>query len=210
MYETINAIQQKQEATLNDIQLKLIEMNQVKDHLMSTNEFKPNLSLFDQKEETSLFGSIKLNSFWLNMNLFKSQILKGERQMSELIKVCQFSPNDKWSLLYRGTRDGFGAVDFHTRCDGHSNTLTILKTKQSQFIFGGFTTAKWETPKFPKFKSDRNAFIFSLTNKDNRPLKMKIKQNRHQSAIRCHSEYGPTFGGGHDIYVANNANTTMG
>jgi hypothetical protein len=87
LYETINAIQQKQEATLNDIQLKLIEMNQVKDHLMSTNEFKPNLSLFDQKEETSLFGSIKLNSFWLNMNLFKSQIIKGERQMSELIKV---------------------------------------------------------------------------------------------------------------------------
>jgi hypothetical protein len=81
LYETINAIQQKQEATLNDIQLKLIEMNQVKDHLMSTNEFKPNLSLFDQKEETSLFGSIKLNSFWLNMYSLKSQILKGDRQM---------------------------------------------------------------------------------------------------------------------------------
>ena len=38
---------------------------------------------------------------------------------------------------------------------------------------------------------------------------MKIKTNYHQSAIRCHSEYGPTFGGGHDIHIANNANPTM-
>jgi hypothetical protein len=189
LYETINAIQQKQEATLNDIQLKLIEMNQVKDHLMSTNEFKPNLSLFDQKEETSLFGSIKLNSFWLNMNLFKSQILKGDRQMSELIKVCQFSPNDKWSLLYRGTRDGFGSNDFHSKCDGHSNTLTILKAKESSYIFGGFTTVHWESSTNGKWKSDPNAFIFSLTNKDNKPVKMKIiDPNKHHRAITCHSE----------------------
>ena len=25
----------------------------------------------------------------------------------KLIDVCEFSPNDKWSRLYRGTRDGF-------------------------------------------------------------------------------------------------------
>jgi hypothetical protein len=37
--------------------------------------------------------------------------------MSELIKVCEFSPNDKWSLLYRGTRDGFDSSDFHSKSD---------------------------------------------------------------------------------------------
>jgi hypothetical protein len=64
------------------------------------------------------------------MNSFESsQILKGDRQSFELIKLCEFSPNDKWSLLYRGTRDGFGAKDFHSNCDGHSNTLTILKAR---------------------------------------------------------------------------------
>jgi hypothetical protein len=55
------------------------------------------------------------------MNSFKSQILTDERQMSDLIKLCDLSPNDKWSLLYRGTRDGSGSRDFHSRCDGHSN-----------------------------------------------------------------------------------------
>jgi hypothetical protein len=106
---------------------------------------------------------------------------------------------------------GYGAKDFHSKCDGHSNTLTILKAKYSSYIFGGFTSVYWEvgTQARGTWKSDPNAFIFSLTNKDNRPIKMKIKTNFHQSAIRCHSEYGPTFGGGHDIYVANNANLTM-
>ena len=39
-----------------------------------------------------------------------------------------------------------------------------------------------------KYKSDPNAFIFSLTNKDNSPLKMKVDPNEHQWAILCHSE----------------------
>ncbi len=60
-----------------------------------------------------------------------------------------------------------------------------------------------------KCKFDPNAFIFSLTDKDNKQLKMKMDSNRLQYAIRCNPEYGPTFGLGNDIYVANNSNTTM-
>ena len=36
---------------------------------------------------------------------------------------------------------------------------------------------------------------------------MKIDPNKHKYAIFCDSEYGPTFG--YDIFIANNANTTM-
>ena len=38
---------------------------------------------------------------------------------------------------------------------------------------------------------------------------MKIDPNRHQYALYCHSEYGPTFGKGCDIFIANYPNTTM-
>ncbi len=71
------------------------------------------------------------------MNSFKSQILTDIEQSIELINLCEFSTNDKWSLLYRGTRDGFGVKDVHSNCDGHSNTLTIFKAKQKSYIFGG-------------------------------------------------------------------------
>jgi hypothetical protein len=203
LIETIQESQRKQEESLKDIQIKLNQMSKIKDDLKATNGFKPNLSSFNQEE----FGSIKLNAYWLNLNSFKSQILKGERQMTELMKLCEFSPSHKWNLIYRGTRDGFGAKDFHSKCDGHSNTMSILKAKESEFIFGGYTTVSWESSARGKYKSDPNAFIFSLKNKDNQPLKMKIDPNGHHRAIYCYSSFGPTFGG--DIHIADDANTTM-
>ena len=182
-------------------------MSKIKEDLKASNDFKPNLSSFNQTE-TSLFGSIKLNGYWLNSNSFKGQILTNERQISEFIDLCEFSSNDKWSLLYCGTRDGFGSHVFHSKCNGHANTLTILKAKGSKFIFGGFTTVYWDSPALGQWKSDPNAFIFSLTNNENKPLKMKIDSNQHEYAIQCNYRYGPIFGGC-DIAIANNANTTM-
>jgi hypothetical protein len=85
--------------------------------------------------------------------------------MSELIKVCEFSPNDKWSLLYRGTRDGFDSSDFHSKCDGYYNTLTILKAKGSGYMFGGLSSDSWDCS--DTCKPDPNTFLFSLTNKEN-------------------------------------------
>jgi hypothetical protein len=121
--------------------------------------------------------------------------------------LCEFCPNDKFTLLYRGTRDGFGSEDFHSKCDGHKNTLTICKAKGSKFIFGGFTTADWKSSDY--WKSDSNAFLLSLKNKDNKPVKMRINPNHTDMAIYCDDGYGPTFGDGRDIKIANNANTTM-
>ena len=83
--------------------------------------------------------------------------------------------------------------------------MTILKASESSFIFGGFTIATWDSS--GKWKPDPHAFLFSLTNKDKQPCKMKIYPNQHQYAIRCYAGFGPTFGDGKDIYVASNSNT---
>jgi hypothetical protein len=208
LIQSIKEMQQRQEESLKEIQSKLNEINQVQVDLKATNEFKPNLTLLNKELSSSLsssfFGSMKLNNC-SNADPFTSQILTGN-QPNELIKLCEFSPNDKWSLLYRGTRDGFSAQDFHSKCDNKSPTLSIFKAHDSSYIFGGFTTVSWESTN-GKWKSDRNAFIFSLKNKDNTPLKMKVDPNYHQYAIGCHSVFGPSFGG--DIVIANNANTMM-
>ena len=71
------------------------------------NEFKPNLS-FNQDS----FGLLRLNEY--SRDPFESQILSGT-QPSDLINLCEFTLRDKWTLLYRGTRDGFGANDFHSK-----------------------------------------------------------------------------------------------
>jgi hypothetical protein len=202
-------MQQRQEESLKEIQSKLNEINQVKVDLKATNEVEPHLTLLNQESSSSLsssfFGSMKLN-ICSNMDPFKSQILTGN-QPNQLIRICEFSPNDKWTLLYRGTRDGFGAKLFHFKCDNKSPTLSICKAQESSYIFGGFASVTWDGSQ--PFKSDRNAFLFSLTNRDNQPLKIKIDPNKHQYAIYCHSSIGPSFGGGCDILIATNANTTM-
>jgi hypothetical protein len=86
----------------------------------------------------------------------------------------------------------------------HSSTIII----KSSNVFGGFTSVSWDGSS--GYKSDPSAFIFSLTNKDNTPLKMKIDPNRHDEAIGCVAKFGSSFGGGIDICITNNANTTMG
>jgi len=41
-------------------------------------------------------------------------------------------------------------------------------------------------------------------NKLNTPIKMKWSQG---SGITCHTSYGPTFGGGHDLHIDDKSNT---
>jgi hypothetical protein len=199
LIESIRDMQRNQETAIAELKLKLDEQSQVKDELIKMNEFKPNLS-FSQDS----FGQLYLNEY-SNIDPFESQILTG-RQPSELIKLCEFYLKDKWTLLYRGTRDGFGAANFHSKCDNRNNTLTISKAHGTSYIFGGFNSINWKSS--DQYKSDPNAFLFSLTNKDNKPSKMwQINTNR---SIYSQSNYGPTFGGGADLHICNYANSTKG
>ena len=51
-----------------------------------------------------------------------------------------------------------------------------------------------------------NAFIFSLRNKEGLgPFKSMVRS--HSPAINRASSQGPTFGGGYDIHITNNANS---
>jgi hypothetical protein len=123
LIESIKEMQRNQENAVEMIKLKLDELRQANDQLKASNEFKANLS-FSQ----DLFGSLTLNEN--SSDPFKSQILTGLQPM-QLIQLCEFSTEDKWSLLYRGSRDGFEPRDFHSKCDGKSPTLTIFKAKES-------------------------------------------------------------------------------
>ena len=197
--ESFGQIQLRQnEAILPIIKEEINLMSQIRDNLKVSNQFKPNLS-FDE----IFFGQLVLNEY--SIDPFKSHILTGQ-QPTKLIQLCEFNIDDTFKLLYRGSQDGFDSINFHSKCDGHKNTLTILKTIDASFVFGGFTSEAWDVS--GDWKSDSDAFLFSLTNKDNNPCKMKIDSNQSQFAILCNSEYGPTFGDGPDIYVDSNANTT--
>jgi hypothetical protein len=105
------------------------------------------------------------------------------------------------SLLWRGSRDGFGVRAFHSRCDGHANTLVLIQDTEGN-IFGGFTPVKWESRPYSLYnKVDQSlkSFLFTLKNPHNVPArKFALKAGKKNKAICCNSLRGPHF---RDIWV---------
>jgi hypothetical protein len=110
---------------------------------------------------------------------------------------------NRFKLLWRGTRDGFSAGEFHGRCDGHANTLTII-CDTSGNIFGGFTPVSWESREWNaeggaadncrKADPTLKSFLFTLKNPhDYPPKKFPLKPGEKDRAIGCDDSCGPRF-----------------
>ena len=129
-----------------------------------------------------------------------SMIINDLTMENNLLKLCKLS-GKQFKLLYRASRDGFAASNFHAKCDNQPGTLTIIKTTKG-YIFGGYTAVASENRN--RYKSDNSAFLFSLVNARSLPLLMPVKV-RGENAIVCHVIFGPMFGG--DLVIAANSNT---
>jgi hypothetical protein len=84
-----------------------------------------------------LILNIYIRDFLVSRIIDESLSQKLEELLEKKDLNCQ-----KWSLLYRGSRDGFRASNFHSHCDNKPITLTIIKSTSGN-IFGGFTSAHW-------------------------------------------------------------------
>jgi hypothetical protein len=104
-------------------------------------------------------------------------------------------------LLYHGSRDDFRTSNFYSKCDNKSNTVTIILTTKS-FIFGGFSPLAWDSSNQDKSNNARKSFLFSVRNPHN-IADRKFALRDPISMIGGYPSYGPLFGGGHDIQVAN-------
>ena len=120
--------------------------------------------------------------------------------MKKFKTLLNLSQNQTLKMIYQASKDGFR--NFHSKCDGVLGTLTVIKSNSnistvSYNIFGGYTQADWSG--YYQYKYDSNAFLFSLINAYNKPVKMLV--NNPWYAIYASSDYGPTFGGGKDFYI---------
>jgi hypothetical protein len=134
------------------------------------------------------------DQYWLNYSL----ILKEDESLS----LGDMTKSSKSNLLYRASRDGFTCQAFHSKCDGKLNTLTIIKNNLD-YVFGGYASSAWDDS--GDYINDPKAFLFSLR-RDGVSCKDKFTIKNPSSALFGHSSYGPTFGGGHDIYIYDSSN----
>ena len=161
--------------------------------------------IFKEADFYNLEGLKEIISPSLEINILKSYLdtnILTPSQIKDLIKLCSFKGSEKWKLIYRASVHGFLADDFHGKCDESTKTLTLIRTTQS-YVFGGYTEAAWSQK--GGYVNDPNAFIFSLVNKENKPIHIPCSQP--PNAIYCNSIYGPTFGGGHDIHICDKSDS---
>ena len=130
-------------------------------------------------------------------NLFKDSAivrLDEKKMIDEWIDPYS-EKNITSELLFRTSIDGDNATTFHNKCNGKGPTITFVKTTAGKRI-GGFTMISWTSSN--NFKEDRDAFIFSLDSHQK-----FIQYRNFGNAINDNSGYGPSFGNGNDLYIAN-------
>jgi len=165
--------------------------NKIKELEKENQNLKENFELYNKvflpTEEIKRLKSINIDSHILKIyeiNLIEKGVQKNLKK-----KI------NKYTLLFRASRDGYKTSNFHSKCDGKTNTVTLVETMTGR-RFGGFIDAQWDQSS--SYKTGSNGFIFSL---DNNEIYYN-KDNRYN--IYCDSSYGPTFGGGHDFYICDN------
>ena len=192
-----------------------------------------NEEIFMNSDDLYTIKEIKINSIKFNFNILMkeniyidyidSKILCNDILYQEKIKQWLNKPNSKSnyknleniSLLYRGSRDGFKASDFHRLCDNKGETLVIIKSTDN-YIFGGYTSINWESTEWNRQCGEKNnarreghglEFVFTLKNPHNiPPSKYNIQKKWLDHSICCDINLGPIFGC-NDIRIENNCNT---
>jgi len=96
-------------------------------------------------------------------------------------------------LLFQTSKDGDSPSTFHSRCDGKGPTVVIVETKSGN-VFGGYTSSSWAKSS-GGYVSNSGGFLFQL-----RPS-MKRFDVKNSNGIYRHTNYGPTFGGGFDLFL---------
>ena len=136
--------------------------------------------------------SFDLDSIILN----KEDITEDFFLFSKIKEVFPYDMKIKYKLIYRCSKHGDTAKNFHLKCDYIGPNIVLIKTKKN-FIFGGVTSKSWkhllkdikkDEPEYGTEIKDEKAFGFSIN------LKKIYKNGKpNEFAIFCNNNYGPVF-----------------
>ena len=179
--------EKNQNEKINDLNVLSISILKRLDNLEKENlELKSKVKELTEKVE-------KLSNPNKGKKLFNDSLILTTETYKEKMLNFIGEKIESTVLLYRGTRDGDLAKNFHNRCDNKAPTIVLCKDKTGQ-IFGGFTKAEWDSKgTHPKY--DKDAFIFSITNDK------KFVSKNYENSIGCYPHHGPVFGFGGDLTI---------
>ena len=105
-------------------------------------------------------------------------------------------PNVDLKCIYKASKDGFSAIDFHKLCDGRGSGLVVILTKSGK-IFGGFNPLGWDST--DDYGNTNSAFLWfqkgSGSGSSVKVEKCKVLSGGN-AAIFDYATGGPQFGSG--------------
>ncbi len=106
-----------------------------------------------------------------------------------------------FKLLFKASEHQFSAAKFYEHCDKVKNVLVLVKTQFGKVI-GGYNPYGWSSEMNGNYTVDqqKKCFLFSVD------LKQKMDIVDINKAAYNSKTYGPTFGGGHDLYLSDACN----
>lgn len=124
---------------------------------------------------------------------FQESTLLGVEQQRQ-VNEWYGKPGQKWRLLFRASRDGFAAAEFHKAC-GRRRPTVCVAAGPGKRVFGGLTDQPWALAKTgaPKVLPSRKGrtFMFSFGTSQG-PRQYAMPEGQLQ--VVSDSEYGPYFG----------------
>lgn len=133
------------------------------------------------------------------IDAFGGSTILNQYHKQTLNSWCDSSKDNKkqkWTLLYKASRDGFDAKIFHEKCDDKGPTIVVCCTADG-YIFGGYNNHSWTSKQC--WIASKDAFLFSLINPFNDGAR-QLKVKNPSKAIYCDPQFGPCFGGGGGSY----------
>ena len=126
-----------------------------------------------------------------------SAILSNQAEQAAFLKNILGNPR-RIERIFRASEHNFKVAAFHEKCDNKRDTLTLVRTEFGRTI-GGYSHYPWDNSGWLSDGGMR-AFLFSLDRKE------KYVPADGNNLIYRGSGYGPTFGGGHDLRLADSCN----
>ncbi|RIA96080.1 hypothetical protein C1645_872336 [Glomus cerebriforme] len=90
----------------------------------------------------------------------------------------------KYNLIYRASRDGETASDFHRNCDNKGATIIVIKIKGSEKFIGGYSPIGWDSSE--SYKHGTDSFLFTFTT--NLQIADVRYSNGNLQSIICYSK----------------------
>ncbi|CDW89372.1 tldc domain-containing protein [Stylonychia lemnae] len=190
--------------SLNEKVIKEEQKNMIKQQNQPLQAEKQNKQRkFDQNQQNHIVFKIPEKIF-----KYEEFTTLVEEQLYHLTKKTNFPVfnneimNSKQyvKLLYKASRDGYKAANFHTFCDNKGPTMTFILNEHGQ-VFGGYTSVSWQSTSQWCNYTDKDAFLFQL-NKNT----IHFQYQQYEHAVVHYKDRLMVFGEGRDICIYDDCN----